>query len=532
MSSQIEYHRFSRHESCTEEGCRSRKWYIEDGRKFCQRGHEQAGFTQTQRDEDDWNNEGKKSRKKREEKERVHTILSGREAQELYLECYQLILWKQCNWLVSVKDFPAGLETVVRDLWGLRVRVLNGDLDGKDGDGSGLCAVEFSTSEGETGSDTTAGRSLWSGTSRKSVVGMKKKLPKLIETLVLCYLGTLLMRLPTSLGEFFKWASKEEIVFSRAIKEVPKEMRSKLPPHFHSALEIHAPLKGWSIYTAVVELMDFYRLHFEMVFPSLNTPLLLFKHMRDLGLPIQRLASLLGFDFQYPIVPQGRHRTISYPEIRLMSLIVVATKLSQPFDEISRYSNSESDPSIVQIDWTRWAQIMAEPPSDGLRRGEEIHVTDKDVFGMSEKAIDDYLNWHQRNWVDDRNSKISQQILDFFPLQEIVQPAVDESDYLKQADGLKQVQQESSLRKSRSIPENDEADFPQPGEYYRRYRSVKDLPKAARAFYGIAARNIGVNVQRLIRGVFQTEIQLENWSLAEKKRRLIEGREKAEEDFE
>lgn len=42
MSSYVEYHRFKRSETCTEEGCRARKWYIEDGRKFCQRGHAQA----------------------------------------------------------------------------------------------------------------------------------------------------------------------------------------------------------------------------------------------------------------------------------------------------------------------------------------------------------------------------------------------------------------------------------------------------------------------------------------------------------
>lgn len=227
MSSQVEYHRFSRNESCIEEGCRSRKWYIEDGKKFCQRGHEQTGFTQTQRDEDDFGNEGKKARKKREEKERAPTILSGREAQELYLECYQLILWKQCSWLVNVKGFPKELETVVRDLWALRLRVFHEESE-KDDLGSGMSVVGFTdSSEGETHSDTTGGRSLWSGTTRRSVVERKKRLPKLVEMLALCYLGTLLMRLPTSFGEFFKWASKEEMVFSRAVSRP-----SRSTPHF------------------------------------------------------------------------------------------------------------------------------------------------------------------------------------------------------------------------------------------------------------------------------------------------------------
>ena len=88
-----------------------------------------------------------------------------------------------------------------------------------------------------------------------------------------------------------------------------------------------------------------------------------------------------------------------------MSLIIVATKLSQPFDNISRYLQGESDPSTVQIDWGKWPQIMVESPSVGLRRGDEIHVTDVDVLSMSEKEMDDYLDFYQRNWADDRDPK-------------------------------------------------------------------------------------------------------------------------------
>jgi len=128
-----------------------------------------------------------------------------------------MFLWKKCHWLVSVKGFPRELETVVRDLWGLRVRILCEDRGAGDF-GSGVSVVGFSEgSEGETGSDATGGRSLWSGRSRKSVVGRKDKLPKLIETLALCYLGTLLMRLPISLGEFFAWASSGDMVYMRAV---------------------------------------------------------------------------------------------------------------------------------------------------------------------------------------------------------------------------------------------------------------------------------------------------------------------------
>ena len=181
------------------------------------------GFTQTQQDEDDWNAQGSKSRKKREEKERVVRILSGREAKELYLQCYQLILWKQCYWLITVKGLPKELETVVRDLWNLRIRILQGSED-ENGYGSGTPG--FSSSGGDDTDTDDTGKNSWASRTSKMSVKNGTKLPKLIETLALCYLGTLLMRLPTSLGEIYNWAVKEELIYVRAV-------RFSSFPHYH-----------------------------------------------------------------------------------------------------------------------------------------------------------------------------------------------------------------------------------------------------------------------------------------------------------
>jgi RNA polymerase I-specific transcription initiation factor RRN7 len=122
--------------------------------------------------------------------------------------------------LVNVKGFPKELETVVRDLWGLRLGILQ-TVGRESGYGSGTGTMMFSsTSEGEnTDTDGTGGKSLSSRRSRKSAVS-EERLPRLIETLGLCYLGTLLLRLPTSLGEFYKWVTREEMIYSRAVGKI------------------------------------------------------------------------------------------------------------------------------------------------------------------------------------------------------------------------------------------------------------------------------------------------------------------------
>jgi RNA polymerase I-specific transcription initiation factor RRN7 len=114
---------------------------------------------------------------------------------------------------------------------------------------------------------------------------------------------------------------------------------------------------------------------------------------------------MLEIDFSYPITQKSREFDVSYPEIQLMSLIVVATKLGHPFDDIVRHPESDSDPTTVKIDWRKWQEIMIDKPQEGLKRGDEIHVEDTDVASMSEKQMDDYLNWYQRTWIDGAEPK-------------------------------------------------------------------------------------------------------------------------------
>lgn len=81
-------------------------------------------------------------------------------------------------------------------------------------------------------------------------------LPGLRETLSLCYIGTLLLRLPLSLGDFYRyvdckyigmselkedsdvrWATQGDIVYIRAIRSIPRNMRSHLPPEYQTVLD-------------------------------------------------------------------------------------------------------------------------------------------------------------------------------------------------------------------------------------------------------------------------------------------------------
>lgn len=186
------------------------------------------GNRQVERDEDDFNTAGRKSRQKRAQREKVHLLYSGKQAADLYLQCYQLILWKQCHWLCSPKGagLPSELETVIRDLWALRLQKLQGssgaddDYGGATSSAGGFSSAGFSSTEEWTATDTDGGSVATMSIRRRKRLKMGKEYPRLVETLALCYLGMVLMRLPTSIGDIQGWAEREEVVYIRAVSNL------------------------------------------------------------------------------------------------------------------------------------------------------------------------------------------------------------------------------------------------------------------------------------------------------------------------
>jgi RNA polymerase I-specific transcription initiation factor RRN7 len=91
------------------------------------------------------------------------------------------------NWYADL------LQTIVRDLWTLRLSKLAHRLESPQrGDSE---SQAFSSTAEETGDDDS-----WKASKRVNGVDS----PNLVETIGLCYLGILLLRLPVSLGDIYR----------------------------------------------------------------------------------------------------------------------------------------------------------------------------------------------------------------------------------------------------------------------------------------------------------------------------------------
>jgi RNA polymerase I-specific transcription initiation factor RRN7 len=255
----------------------------------------------------------------------------------------------------------------------------------------------------------------------------------------------------------------------------------------------------------------------------------------------------MDFSFQNIVV---RQKLANLPEVCIISLVVIATKLSQPLDDIIRTPEKTTDAAAMSIGWRGWRDSIIENSAWGFDGSSALNITEKDVFQMSDEKLDDYLSWFQKTWIDDKDPKsklfptitialywpllrfcglitiiVAQQILDLFPLEQVPRnvPKEETEDVTEQR--LKHVQAQLKVRKSVSAEEAEYiATINRPGSYYTLYRKEVDLPEKTRAFFESAAEEAGISLDMLIRGVYRIERQLQEWLANEKREMRAEER--------
>lgn len=239
---------------------------------------------------------------------------------------------------------------------------------------------------------------------------------------------------------------------------------------------------------------------------------------------VKSLQALLDVKFEYP-KPKAvieRKKAHHYPDVQLMVLIVIATKLFFPFDDVKRYPTTGKEPAAQTMDWSQWALAQKAFDSDShfgktIGKRAAIHVTDNDVFNMSTDQMDHYMDWYANNWLD--KSRAPGRLAEMFPIHragesqpkpttdpESSTSAVSDNTTKEKIDALLHTVMQD-IKARRVIPED--VDEPKrPGKIYRRYRWESQLSGPARTFYEIAAQLAAVPLKTLVRAVTLTEFKI------------------------
>lgn len=149
-------------------------------------------------------------------------------------------------------------QVIVRDLWALQLKKVSTTIPGmadsappqeEDPDGEGSNAGGSSTtgwssqseylytSDEESQASTTRSNTSRVRRRRRRKVPKAGDRPKLIVSVGLCYLGLVLLRVAVSLGDLHRWVEEQGLVYLRAIRDVPAEMKKRLDPTYWFALD-------------------------------------------------------------------------------------------------------------------------------------------------------------------------------------------------------------------------------------------------------------------------------------------------------
>ncbi|KAF6841941.1 RNA polymerase I-specific transcription initiation factor rrn7 [Colletotrichum plurivorum] len=518
MAPDRELHKFPKGERC--EFCGSRKWYLENGLRYCAKeGHQLQGYVEFDLGDEDFGQKGKVSRKEKQIKERVKRVLTGQPARDLYLECLQFVLREQVSWLVTVKGHKPELETVVRDLWDLRTRGAGKPVET---DSASEAELSLFSSQIDLYQEDQPSSRFKRAQNWAPENGNEWPAPRLIDTLGLCFLGCMLLRIPTRIGDFSRWARAGNILYTQAYRQLPQEMRDRLPTWYTAVLKSArlAKFDNGELHASVLNLALSYHLNYSLIFPPVNDVLVTLQYVRELGLPVEtisiarRIPLITNLSYEFPL---GKHRLrlIHQPEVLLVAVLVLTTSQSFPFED-SGPTQVESHFRLPSFNWREWQAAM-EPvlASESVSPAVDyLDVTASHITAMGPAELDEYLA--QLSLQTDAHSEDSM-LAKYFPVEE--PPPRQPPSETPEDETIRRlcVLQDRAMSFAAPAEHSSTGDRARREGRYYSYRSEADLPPAGDVFFRLAARLAGLSVPMLLRAVNMLEQHVMIWQRGQRK---------------
>lgn len=158
-------------------------------------------------------------------------------------------------------------------------------------------------------------------------------------------------------------------------------MQDRMPSGFTRVLRLplREPMEGDELHSSILQLAFGYHYNYEMTFPSLNEVSVLIQYAKHLSLPsqsnptpfktyltawvvetvrtAQALSAALECTFQFP-TSKSRLYPVDDPDILLVALVIVATKLLFPFRCSQVPPFYYKGVSVLRLDWDKWAEAQ------------------------------------------------------------------------------------------------------------------------------------------------------------------------------
>jgi RNA polymerase I-specific transcription initiation factor RRN7 len=377
-----------------------------------------------------------------------------------------------------------------------------------------------------------------------------KRLPLLVESLGLCYLGMFILRLPIFIGDLLSWIKHGDFMYMYAANDLPTDMQRRL--HAVHRMHLNPSLVPDVVYlrTATHNILESYSKELGMTLPQLNVSLCLFRLINVLRLPIEvysatkKLFGLIETKLEVPKHSdrrRGRHDGL--PDETLAAYFVLAVKLLHPFDQKARNPTLKTEPSTASVDWRLWKQTIDAKEklvekeltqSWYISSADARNVTENDLLSMGDDQIDQYLDWIVESVAKPREDDVlkkndfAKDLLVLFPIEKRTKmrmgsshsPSNEYIDRPSAATDAEVLQGGLIVRQivSRGEGRGTGSNFLRPGEDYRIYHDIQDLGSGiAWTFYEAVAECIGISLEQLVVEVASLDNRFFKWMREERK---------------
>jgi RNA polymerase I-specific transcription initiation factor RRN7 len=360
----------------------------------------------------------------------------------------------------------------------------------------------------------------------------------------------LLLKTGINLGDFYRWVESQQLIYLRAINEIPEAMKEKLSAEYWISFDPTHAVKRGVLHNTVRNMIVVFHEKFGITFPPINKELLLAGYINELGLPLEIytatkwLAGQLFITFEWPSLEKGltSRREGHWPDAKLMALVIIAVKLSYGLDRVKRKPEKNTDLLATQLPWPKWEKFLRE--GNDARHGNmhkegafggksklQVDVMEADVFMMQDKDMDWYLDWYEKTWLGTNEeegsgvknpNKLPQGLLNLFPTEkpethDLPAAAAGEGTTTTEGEGEAPPPKTKEAKRdlqTRLVELNEATIFEEKGpgirsgEEYLYFTTEEDLPSQLRTLMQAAADLLGIERKELMQVVTALDVQL------------------------
>ncbi|KAF5133636.1 RNA polymerase I-specific transcription initiation factor rrn7 [Metarhizium anisopliae] len=450
---------------------------------------------------------GAVARREKEKREVEKRQLTGQEGRSLFLEAVQLLLRKQVSFLIRSKGHREELETVVRDLWDLRIRGYTSNSTETNLANTELEMFSSQSTRTEEGTNVS-----WHSRSRTQnwdpERGTDWPMPRMTETIVLCYLGCLLLRIPTRLADLYAWVSNGSMPYLSAFQELPREIQERMPSSYANVMKLcsRSGLNGEDLYRTVIDTVLSYRLNYDMTTQNIfvyqvcvhflmgKAQHWLTQNVVEAIAVAVRLASVLDLMFYFP-VSKAKLYFLDNPEVQLISLLVVATKMCFPLDPSQTSLLDPAGCCLPQFNWASWKTgFSSDGPKSGKETQEQVdfeHITPNQVTKLSDEKFDAYVA-HLSESIGHGTETVAVSSPPQFSTPE------------------EKIEGRARRILAQAVKPNN-MDGRRREVTYEAFRTVEDISDISYAFYKEAGNAAGLSTSTMTRAIYMLEQRIVSW---------------------